>query len=250
MRPLQLPPKIIPLLLQRNRTQESIGFISRLATRADSTRRGIGLASYGNLSGSTETKSLFTVSNNNISATNVWKGRFILIGSDSSGSELGFKYVELSGTDNRSATFDGLNAVIIWERDPVIPSVSIFRPTATWDAPQNEWTTVPGMSTTLEAGTTSVSVNGDVYFTNVNRGSTYGVRVLVNGTKVMWSWQSSSFGPLTSLGNPTWSVPLNAEFNAYGGQTLQVQVLCGNPNGYKRRVTTDTQVAVTSYIQA
>lgn len=236
---------------QLDTLQSSIGFISRLATRADSTRRGIGLTTYNSVLGSTETKSLFTVNDGTVTATGAWKGRFILLGAGTSLGNLDPRYVELSGTNNRSSTFTGphdTGAIILWERDPVTESVATIKPIETWDAPQNAWTTIPGMSTTLAAGAASVSVDGKVYFTNVNRGSTYGVRVLVGGN-VVWSWQSNTFGPLTSLGNPTWSAPVRFECDGSGGKILLVQALCDNATASKRRVTTDSQVSVTSYIQ-
>lgn len=229
--------------------QGSIQNLSRVAKVANSTRRGIGLASSGGISGSAETKSLFTTDVSKIYATGAWKGRFIVIDSIIGSGMVKFDYVELSGTNSRSASFTGsYGAVIIWERDPFTPFVVTLKPTATWDAPQNAWTTVPGMSMNLDWNARSVSISGKVFFTNVNRGSTYGVRVLIGGN-VVWTWQSNTFGPLTSLGGTTWSVPVNVECDVSGSQDLQVQVLCGDATPSKRRVTTATQVAVTSYLQ-
>lgn len=231
--------------------QSAVSYLSDRLESKTARRSGIGsIGSKYEILGSRETQSLFSASSGKLIATGAWKGRVAIITGhidDGGGSVSNFVEIDAS---TRSVDVPGntnFDPVFMYEVDPVSAKTYTLSPSSNWDAPQSAWTTVPNMSVTLPTGTESYNINGKITFTNVNRGSTYGVRVLVGGS-VVSNWSSSSFGPLGPLGDPTWSVNITAAGDARSGQTVAVQVYCSNSTASKRRVTTGSSVKATAYV--
>ncbi|MEX3562185.1 hypothetical protein VVR46_00455 [Corynebacterium phoceense] len=231
--------------------QSAVSYIADRLESKTARRSGIGaIGSKYEILGSRETQSLFSASSGHLIATGAWKGRVAIINShvDSEYGKVPFFYEIDAATRSVIAPTDrNYDPVFMYEIDPVTPTAYTLRPSSNWDAPKSTWVTVPGMSVTLPTGTESYNITGQVTFTNVNRGSTYGVRVLVNGS-VVSNWSSTSFGPLGPWGDPTWSSNVTVAGDARGGQKLEVQVYCSDGSASKRRVTTASSIKATAYV--
>lgn len=231
--------------------QSAVSYLTDRLESKTARRSGIGaIGSNYEILGSRETQSLFSASSGRLIATGTWKGRVAIINSYVDGNYglvCFFGEIDAATRSVTAPTDRKYDPVFMYEIDPVTPTAYTLRPSSNWDAPKSRWTTVPGMSVTLPTGTESYSITGQVTFTNVNRGSTYGVRVLVNGA-VVSNWSSTSFGPLGPLGDPTWSVNVTAAGDSRGGQKLEVQVYCSNSSASKRRVTTASSMKATAYV--
>ena len=229
--------------------QSAVSYIADRLESKTARRSGIGaIASNYKILGSRETQSLFSASSGKLIATGAWKGRVAIITSHVDSEVVSYFYEIDAATRSVIAPTDHkYDPVFMYEVDPVSAKTYTLRPSSNWDAPKSTWATVPGMSVTLPTGTDSYNITGRVTFTNVNRGSTYGVRVLVNGS-VVSNWSSTSFGPLGPWGDPTWSSNVTVAGDARGGQKLKVQVYCSDGSASKRRVTTASSMKATAYV--
>ena len=229
--------------------QSAVSYIADRLESKTARRRGIGaIGSNYEILGSRETQSLFSASSGHLIATGAWKGRVAIITSHVDSKVVSYFYEIDAATRSVIAPTDQkYDPVFMYEVDPVSAKTYTLRPSSNWNAPKSTWATVPGMSVTLPTGTDSYNITGQVTFTNVNRGSTYGVRVLVNGS-VVSKWSSTSFGPLGPWGDPTWSSNVTVAGDARGGQKLEVQVYCSDGSASKRRVTTASSMKATAYV--
>ena len=237
------------LRLGMTHMQSAVSYIADRLESKTARRRGIGaIGSNYEILGSRETQSLFSASSGHLIATGAWKGRVAIITSHVDSEVVSYFYEIDAATRSVIAPTDQkYDPVFMYEVDPVSAKTYTLRPSSNWDAPKSTWATVPGMSVTLPTGTDSYNITGRVTFTNVNRGSTYGVRVLVNGS-VVSKWSSTSFGPLGPWGDPTWSSNVTVAGDARGGQKLEVQVYCSDGSASKRRVTTASSMKATAYV--
>ena len=140
--------------------------------------------------------------------------------------------------------------LVLWERYPMrMEERSRVPSNASWDAPRGQYTDVPGMTVTVPPGATRLDFNVTVAFTNVNRGSTYGLRVNVGG-KAYGQWSSNRFGPLGPLGERTWSSKISGSCDVKPGQSVAVQVYSYAPNSSQRRVLkTGSRAEFTFYVE-
>ena len=140
--------------------------------------------------------------------------------------------------------------LVLWERYPMrMEERSRVPSNASWDAPRGQYTDVPGMTVTVPPGATRLDFNVTVAFTNVNRGSTYGLRVNVGG-KAYGQWSSNRFGPLGPLGERTWLTTISGSCDVKPGQSIAVQVYSYAPNSSQRRVLkTGSRAEFTFYVE-
>lgn len=202
--------------------------------------------SYSGFTGSAQAKGRF--SNDGETATGSWRGRCLAVSLNvtSTRTELKSALTEITATNRNINIPYGNGVALVWyEVDPLIPVPISLTPSSNQQIPQSAWTTITGMTATAP-GTGDVNISGKIVFTNVHRGSTYGVRILA-GSKEVFRWESAKFGPLTSLGNSTWSVTVSANASISSGQQLAVQAYCSNSTASKRTVTTSSAVSGVFY---
>lgn len=102
------------------------------------------------------------------------------------------------------------------------------------------WTDVPGLSRTATGKITNGQLTIRGTWGAANRGSTYGIRVLI-GTSVFKSFTTTNLGPLSFLGDgtSTYTVSVsNLKMNA--NQTLKVQVYSSAGNASQRSLKSAT----------
>jgi len=140
--------------------------------------------------------------------------------------------------------------LVLWERYPMRIAKRSLAPTNPyWDAPRITYTTIPGMTVIAPHGAKRMEIDVKVTFTNVNRGSVYGVRIVADG-KELTKWVSSKFGPIGPSGNPTWWTKVNGIFDVKPGQTISVQVYASNTDSSKRRVLgVDTSATAAFHVE-
>lgn len=190
---------------------------------------------------------LFSIDSSTVTALGAWEGIVMHRDTYVSDTEVEMKATRITATNRR---FSHRGQPFMYEVFPIQAEKRTLKPSATtWDIPTaSTWTTIPGMSFTLSDQATRFVIHGcRIEWTNVHRGSTYGVRVLVGGVEVS-KWTSADFGPLTSLGNPNWHVSLPVSEGKVGAnRAVVVQAYCSNSTASKRRIKNSSTATVTYY---
>lgn len=215
--------------------------------KESSRKVGFGYKNGTTLSGSPLFKGLFSVGGYSLIAKGTWRGRVLTIDlSQNHDNQIihGQNYAEIDAGNRKVST--GPESSVFFEVDPLTPDTTVLRPSSDWYAPSARWYTIPGMVKTASTDAAEVSVTGQVTFTNVHRGATYGIRICIDGEN-RWEWKSTKFGPLGPLGEPTWSHHVKYNGPIRPSSKVEIQAFCDHQTAGKRKVTTATEVKVTMY---
>ncbi|OFQ34015.1 hypothetical protein HMPREF2943_03105 [Corynebacterium sp. HMSC072D12] len=215
--------------------------------KESSRKVGFGYKNGTSLSGSPLFKGLFSVDGYSLIAKGAWRGRVLTIDlSQNHGNQIihGQSYTEIDAGNRKVSA--GPKSSVFFEVDPLTPDTTVLRPSSDWYAPSARWYTIPGMVKTASTDAAEVSVTGQVTFTNVHRGATYGIRICIDGEN-RWEWKSTKFGPLGPLGEPTWSHHVKYNGPIRPSSKVEIQAFCDHQTAGKRKVTTATEVKVTMY---
>lgn len=230
---------------------QSINMISMLSDRVFNIEgRRVGFHLF-NGTGSSEMVS--RPSYGTVVANGAWVGKLLWItwgvtfGSDS-GISSGMEEVGVKREFSMYPT--GSQVLVLWERYPLRLEKSSRVPSnASWDAPRSNYTNVPGLTVTAPPGATRLEFNVTVAFTNVDRGSTYGLRISAGG-KTYGAWSSNRFGPLGPLGERTWLVKISGSCEVQPGQSVAVQAYSAASSSSQRRVLkTDSRAEFTFHVE-
>ncbi|MDN6738415.1 MAG: hypothetical protein L0L68_10660, partial [Corynebacterium sp.] len=156
------------------------------------------------------------------------------------------QYVSTGTTKVLSADSSNQVVNLMWAR-PSVYQVPINLSSGAMSLDKGEWKDVPGLSRTAAGKVTNGQLKIRGTWSAANRGSTYGIRVLI-GTSVFKSFTTRNLGPLSFFGDgeSTYTVSVtNLKMNA--NQTLKVQMYSYASNAYQRSVKSAT--AVGSWIE-